>query len=84
MEKFAAFFIPVALVFLLLRIMALPVRWFLKLSLNSACGFLCLWLLNAVSGITGIFFPVNAVTVAIAGFLGIPGIGMLVLVQYVL
>ena len=84
MEKFAAFFIPVALVFLLLRIMALPVRWFLKLSLNSACGFLCLWLLNSVAAFTGIHFPVNAVTVIIAGFLGLPGIGALALVQFFL
>lgn len=84
MEKFAAFLIPIALTFLLLRIMALPIRWIFKLSLNSACGFLCLWLLNAVAGITGIYFPVNAVTVIIAGFLGLPGIAMLALVQYVL
>ena len=40
-----------------------------------------LWLLNAVSGYTGIFLPVNAVTSAIAGFLGLPGIALIALLE---
>jgi inhibitor of the pro-sigma K processing machinery len=49
----------------------------LKLTIHSCCGFLCLWLLNTVSGFTGIAFPMNAVTILIAGILGLPGIGLL-------
>ena len=82
MEKFATLVIPAFLVLALLRIMALPLRWFWKISINSACGFLCLWLLNSISVFTGLHFPVNAVTVLIAGFLGLPGIGALALVQF--
>ena len=84
MEKFATLLIPAVLLFLLLRIIALPIRWFWKLTVNSACGFLCLWLLNSVSAFTGLHFSVNAVTVVIAGFLGLPGIGVLALVQFFL
>lgn len=84
MEKFATLLIPAVLLFALLRIIALPIRWFWKLTVNSACGFLCLWLLNSVSAFTGLYFPVNAVTVIIAGFLGLPGIGVLALVQFFL
>ena len=84
MEKFATLLIPALLIFTLLRIIALPIRWFWKLSINSACGFLCLWLLNSVTAFTGIYFPINWVTVIIAGFLGLPGIGALALVQYFL
>lgn len=84
MEKFATLFVPALLVLVLLRIIALPIRWFWKLSINSACGFLCLWLLNSVSAFTGLYFPVNGVTVVIAGFLGLPGIGALALVQFFL
>lgn len=80
MEKFATLLIPGLLLCGLVRLMALPVRWFWKLFLNSACGFLCLWLLNSVAGFTGLYFPVNAVTVVVAGFLGLPGIGVLALV----
>lgn len=84
MENFAALFIPALLTFGLLRIIALPIRWFWKLSINSACGFLCLWLLNSVATFTNLYFPVNAVTVVVAGFLGLPGIGALALVQLLL
>ena len=84
MEKFATLFVPALLVLVLLRIIAMPIRWFWKLSINSACGFLCLWLLNSVTAFTGIYFPINWVTVIIAGFLGLPGIGALALVQYFL
>ena len=68
MENFAAILIPALLFCALVRLMALPIRWFWKLSINSACGFLCLWLLNSVATFTGLYFPVNAVTVIIAGF----------------
>ena len=84
MAIFATLIIPAFLVFGLLRIMALPIRWFWKLSINSVCGFFCLWLLNSVAAFTGLYFPVNAVTVVIAGFLGLPGIAALALVQYFL
>lgn len=84
MKSFSTLLIPALLTLLLLRIIALPIRWFWKLSINSFCGFLCLWLLNSVSSFTGITFPVNMVTVVVAGFLGLPGIGALALVQFFL
>ena len=84
MEIFASLLVPVASLFVLLRIITLPVRWFWKLCVNSVCGFICLWLLNALGIYTGLFFPINAITVIIAGFLGLPGIGMLALVQFFL
>ena len=84
MENFAAIFITALLIFGLLQLIALPIRWSVKILLNSACGFLCLFLLNTISGFTGIYFPINYVTVVIAGFLGLPGIGALALVQFFL
>ena len=81
MEKFATLVIPVFLLFVLLRLIIMPLKWGTKIFLNSACGFLCLWILNSVAGFTGLFFPVNYATVLVAGFLGLPGIGVLALVQ---
>jgi inhibitor of the pro-sigma K processing machinery len=81
MVNFVSILIPLLLLMLLLKLLVLPIRWFWKLSINSACGFLCLWLLNSAAAFTGVYFPVNAVTVVIAGFLGLPGIGALALVQ---
>lgn len=84
MEKFTTLVLPAFLIAALLRMIAMPIRWFWKLSINSACGFLCLWLLNSMAAFTNLYFPVNAVTVVIAGFLGLPGIGVLAIVQFLL
>ena len=84
MENFVTILIPLLLLFVLIRVILLPIRLVWKILINSACGFICLWLLNWISGFTGVYFPINAVTAAIAGFLGLPGIGLLALVQAVL
>lgn len=84
MENFVSIFVPLLLLSLLLRVLVLPVRWFWKLFINSGCGFLCLWLLNSISGFTGLVFPVNSVTVLIAGFLGLPGLVLLAILQFTL
>ena len=81
MENFLTILISLALVFGFLRLCLVPVGWFWKLGINSLSGFACLWLLNLISGFTGVFFPINLVTASIAGFLGIPGILFLVLAQ---
>ena len=83
MENFVMLLIPALLLVLLLRLLVLPMKMVFKLLLHSGCGFLCLWLLNTVSGFTGFFLPINAVTVFIAGFLGIPGIGLIALLEIV-
>lgn len=84
MENILSLLVPVLLVFLLLRVIAMPVRLGVKILINSACGFACLWLLNWIAGFTGIFFPINPVTALIAGFLGLPGIALLAVVQFIL
>ena len=77
MEELIPLLIPVLLGIGLLRLLLKPIRLIFKLALYCAGGFACLWLLNTVSGFTGIYLPINAVTVLIAGFLGIPGIGLI-------
>ena len=77
MEEFVTLLIPALLAVILVRLLLLPLRFLWKLGIHSGCGFLCLWLLNTVSAFTGIAFPMNAATVLIAGFLGLPGMGLL-------
>lgn len=81
MENFVTLLIPAFLSVVLIRMLLLPMKFLCRLALHSGCGFLCLWLLNTVSGITGIYLPVNAITVLIAGFLGVPGIGLIALLE---
>lgn len=77
METWITLLIPALLAVVLVRLLLLPLTFALKLAIHSGCGFLCLWLLNTVSGFSGIVFPMNAVTVLTAGILGLPGIGIL-------
>lgn len=81
MENYAFLILPVALLCILIRAMLLPMKLGWKLLINSFCGFLCLWILNSLSPFTGFRFPINAVTALTAGFLGLPGIGLLVILQ---
>ena len=77
METFVTLLIPAILAIVLNRLLLKPLKLGNKIAIHSACGFVCLWLLNSVSGFTGIFFPINAVTVLVSGVLGLPGIAIL-------
>lgn len=81
MEKIVALVVPLLLLIGLIRIIMIPMKLIWKILINSLCGFLCLWLLNSIAGFTGMYFPLNPVTTVIAGFLGLPGIALLALVQ---
>lgn len=82
MENIVTFLIPALLTVLLVRLLLLPMRLAVKLLLHSGSGLLCLGFLNSVSGFTGILFPINAVTVLIAGVLGLPGIALMTLLEW--
>ena len=62
-----------------LRAVITPVKLALRLTLKAVSGFLCLWILNTTAWFTGILLPMNAVTILIAGTLGLPGIGFIAL-----
>lgn len=84
MDSFLNLAICVVLVFCFLRLCLAPLRLGWKITVNTLSGFVCLWLLNLISGFTGILFPINAVTALIAGFLGLPGIALLAVLQIIL
>ena len=79
MEKIVILLIPALIAVMLARLLLIPMGIAFKVAVHSGCGFLCLWLLNAISLFTGILFPINAVTILVAGFCGLPGIGIMAL-----
>ena len=80
MHEILALAVPVLFIFLFIKILLTP----MKLIFNTGCGFVCLFLLNLLSGFTGIVFELNFITAAIVGFLGLPGIVLLLVVQFFL
>ena len=82
MENILALIVPVVIAVLVFRLLFSQVKLIWKIAINSLSGFICLWLLNLASGITGIVFEINFITTLLVGFLGIPGILILLIGQF--
>lgn len=61
-----------------------PLKMVLRVALNSALGFGTLWLLNATAAVTGLSLGLNLFNALTIGVLGVPGLGLLLLVKWVL
>ncbi len=72
------------LVLLFLAVACAALKMVLRVVLNSALGFGALWLLNATAAVTGISLGLNLFNALTIGVLGVPGLGLLLLVKWVL
>ena len=81
MENYIPLAISALMGVILLKLLTLPLKFTCKAAIHGTFGFLCLWILNSVSGYTGMYIPINAVTVLIAGIFGVPGMGLLAVLQ---
>ena len=82
MENILALIVPVLIAIFVIKLLLSQVKLIWKLAVNSISGFICLWLLNLASGLTGIVFEINFITALVVGFLGIPGILLLLVLQF--
>ena len=80
-EGLTTIIIPVVVGLLVLKFLLSQIGCLLKFVIHAASGFACLWLLNLAAVYTGITIEINLITVLISGFLGIPGIILLVIGQ---
>ena len=67
-----------------LRLLRQPLKLALRVVLNSALGLGVLWLLNSTAPVTGLTLGVNWFNALTVGVLGLPGLGLLLLVKWVL
>ena len=81
-EGLTTIIIPVVVGLLVLKFLLSQIGCLLKFVIHAASGFACLWLLNLAAVYTGITIEINVITVLISGFLGIPGIILLVLSKF--
>ncbi len=61
-----------------------PLKLISKLIINSLIGILLLLIANYGGSFFGFELPINVITILVAGFLGIPGILLLVCFQLLL
>jgi inhibitor of the pro-sigma K processing machinery len=81
-DAVAAFLIGLLLLFVLGRLLFIPLRLVIRLLFNAAVGGLLLWVANFLGRFIGISIPINPITALLAGFLGIPGVVLVMVVQY--
>ena len=78
------FAIAMVLLYALGKILALPMRVVGKLILNGIVGGVLLILINLVGKYVGLTIGINPITALVSGFLGLPGVAMLVLLRLIL
>ncbi len=61
-----------------------PIKLLFKLVVNSVIGIVLLLLVNYGGSFFGFELPVNIITILVVGFLGIPGILLLICFQILL
>ena len=83
-EKIALGLVLLFLIVVCLRLFAAPLKLALKVAFNSALGFGAVWLLNLTTSVTGLSLGLNWFNAIVIGILGLPGFGLLLLVQWVL
>ena len=66
------------------RAFSAPLRLVGKATVNTLLGLGALLLLNALSPLTGLSLGLNLFNALVVGILGVPGLGLLLLVQWVL
>jgi len=76
--------VVLVILYLLLKMFLKPIQLLWKLVLNSVVGLVLLMIFNYVASYFAFFIPINIITILIAGFLGVPGVLLLVAFQYLL
>lgn len=79
-----AYALGLVVIFVACRIFARPLKWLLKLLLNGVLGGLILAAVNFVGGFAGVQVIINPLSSFIAGILGVPGVILVILMQYLM
>jgi len=66
------------------RALIMPLKILIKLVYNALVGGAALLLLNFVGGYFGLHIALNPVTALVVGFLGVPGVVLLLVLRYIL
>ena len=81
-EKLALGLLALFLLVTVLRVFASPLRLVMKVLANTLLGFGALFLLNLAAPLTGLSLGVNVLNALVIGILGVPGLGLLLLTQW--
>ncbi|NMA01888.1 MAG: pro-sigmaK processing inhibitor BofA [Clostridia bacterium] len=80
---FAAFFLLI-LIYIVVRVMFKPIKWLVKLIVNSILALVGIMVINIIGNYFGYHLPINPVSVIGVGVLGVPGLLLLILMNFLM
>ncbi|MCL2569049.1 MAG: pro-sigmaK processing inhibitor BofA family protein [Oscillospiraceae bacterium] len=83
-QSIATVILASILLLLAILLFTKPVRLLLKLVLNTIGGFVALFFLNYFGQFIGVTLGFNLFNAVIVGIFGLPGVGLLLLLQWLL
>lgn len=83
-EVIFAYIFGIIMLFLVAKLLLIPIKIVWKLALNAIVGGITLLLINFIGGFFGLYIPINIITALITGILGVPGVVMILILQYIL
>jgi len=75
-------FFGLLLIIVLIRLFYTPLRWTVVILYHGIAGGLILWLFNLLGSHVGLHVALNPVSALITGFLGLPGMAVLLVAGY--
>ena len=76
--------IGVGVLFIVLKLLALPMKLIIKLVINGLVGGVIIFLVNLIGANFGFTIDLNWITALIVGILGVPGVVIVAILQFVL
>lgn len=83
-QKLLAAVLAAGILFVSVKILRASVRLVLRLLCNTLLGFGALWVLRLIAPITGVNLGFNLGNALFIGFLGLPGVLLLLLIHWLL
>ena len=79
-----AFAAGLLILWLICKLLSFPLKVLWKLIINAILGAVILFLFNLVGGFLNLSIQINALNALITGVLGIPGVILLLILQWIL
>lgn len=76
--------IGVGILFVVLKLLALPMKLIIKLVINGIVGGILIFVVNLIGTNFGFMIDLNWITALIVGFLGVPGVVIVAILQFII
>lgn len=72
----------IAILFIILKILALPMKIIIKLVINGVIGAVLIYVINLIGAGLGFTITLTWITALIVGILGVPGVIIVAILQF--